>query len=46
MLTVERDSEGVVDRIVLAAALSTGLVHEFFRRQPSLTELFREVVTG
>lgn len=44
VLTVERGSESVVDQAVLAAALSTGPVHEFSRRQPSLTELFREVV--
>ena len=44
VMTVERGTESVVDQAVLAAALSTGPVHEFFRRQPSLTELFREVV--
>lgn len=44
MLTVERGSENVVDQAVLAAALRTGPVHEFSRGQPSLTELFREVV--
>ena len=44
VLTVERGSENVVDQAVLAAALRTGPVHEFSRSQPSLTELFREVV--
>ena len=44
VLTVERGSERVVDQAVLAAALRTGPVHEFSRSQPSLTELFREVV--
>jgi ABC-2 type transport system ATP-binding protein len=33
------------DQAVLAAALATGPVHEFARRRPSLTELFRDVVT-
>ncbi len=33
------------DQKVLAAALSTGPVHEFARRLPSLTELFRNVVS-
>jgi ABC-2 type transport system ATP-binding protein len=33
------------DQAVLAAALATGPVHEFARRRPSLTELFRGVVT-
>ncbi len=33
------------DQTVLRAALATGPVHEFARRRPSLTELFREVVT-
>jgi len=46
ILTVERGSESVVDQVVLAAALRTGPVHEFSRRQPSLTELFREVVAA
>lgn len=34
------------DQDVLAAALTTGPVHEFSLRRPSLTELFREVVTA
>lgn len=34
------------DQDVLAAALKTGPVHEFSLRRPSLTELFREVVTA
>ena len=37
--------EGADDQAVLAAALATGPVHEFAREQPSLTELFRTVVT-
>jgi ABC-2 type transport system ATP-binding protein len=31
--------------VVLRAALDTGPVHEFSRQRPSLTELFRSVVT-
>jgi len=46
VLDVERGSEHVVDQAVLAAALRTGPVHEFSRRQPSLTERFREVVAA
>jgi ABC-2 type transport system ATP-binding protein len=46
VLTIERGSEGVDDQAVLAAALRTGPVHEFTRRQSSLTELFREVVAA
>ncbi|MFE3289680.1 ABC transporter ATP-binding protein [Rhodococcus sp. NPDC059234] len=34
------------DQAVLAAALKTGPVHEFSLRRPTLTELFREVVTA
>lgn len=34
------------DQEVLAAAMKTGPVHEFTRHRPSLTELFREVVSG
>ncbi|ONI90456.1 ABC transporter ATP-binding protein [Saccharothrix sp. ALI-22-I] len=33
------------DQVVLRAALDTGPVHEFSRQRPSLTELFRSVVT-
>ncbi|HET8614921.1 MAG TPA: ATP-binding cassette domain-containing protein [Actinomycetales bacterium] len=33
------------DQAVLHAALATGPVHEFRRRRPSLTELFRHVVS-
>jgi ABC-2 type transport system ATP-binding protein len=33
------------DQLVLRAALATGPVREFRRRRPSLTELFRHVVT-
>lgn len=34
------------DQDVLAAALKTGPVHEFSLRRPTLTDLFREVVTA
>nr|WP_243869353.1 ATP-binding cassette domain-containing protein [Amycolatopsis granulosa] len=37
--------EGADDQAVLRAALTTGPVHEFARHRPSLTELFRHVVT-
>jgi ABC-2 type transport system ATP-binding protein len=43
--TVLELAEGADDQPVLAAALATGPVHEFARRQPSLTELFRHVVS-
>ncbi len=43
VLSLER---GADDQAVLAAVLGTGPVHEFSRRQPSLTELFREAVTA
>jgi ABC-2 type transport system ATP-binding protein len=33
------------DQTVLRAALATGPVHEFARRRPSLTQLFRDVVS-
>jgi ABC-2 type transport system ATP-binding protein len=46
VLTVERGNENDVGQAVLAAALRTGPVHEFSRSQPSLTELFREVVAA
>jgi ABC-2 type transport system ATP-binding protein len=36
---------GADDQMVLKAALATGPVHEFAHRLPSLTELFRNVVT-
>lgn len=36
---------GTDDQIILRAALATGPVHEFTRKLPSLTELFRNVVT-
>lgn len=36
---------GADDQAVLRAALATGPVHEFARRRPSLTELFRNVVS-
>jgi ABC-2 type transport system ATP-binding protein len=38
-------ASGVDDQLVLRAALETGPVHEFAHRLPSLTELFRNVVT-
>ena len=37
--------DGADDQAVLAAALATGPVREFARKQPSLTELFRSVVS-
>jgi ABC-2 type transport system ATP-binding protein len=37
---------GADDQAVLKAALATGPVHEFARQRPSLTELFRDIVTG
>ncbi|MFE0026576.1 ABC transporter ATP-binding protein [Amycolatopsis sp. NPDC059021] len=37
--------DGADDQEVLRAALATGPVREFARKQPSLTELFRSVVT-
>ncbi len=43
--TVLRAAEDVDDQAVLKAALATGPVHEFSRRRPALTELFRNVVT-
>jgi ABC-2 type transport system ATP-binding protein len=38
-------ADGVDDQAVLHAALAAGPVHEFSRQRPSLTELFRNVVT-
>jgi ABC-2 type transport system ATP-binding protein len=38
-------TDGADDQAVLQAALATGPVHEFARRRPSLTELFRTVVS-
>lgn len=43
--TVLELADGVDDQVVLRAALATGPVREFTRRRPSLTELFRNVVT-
>src|SRR3954454_12778900 len=43
--TVLELSGGVDDQAVLRAALATGPVHEFGLRRPSLTELFRHVVS-
>jgi ABC-2 type transport system ATP-binding protein len=43
--TVLELGDGVDDQAVLHAALATGPVTEFSRRRPSLTELYREVVT-
>src|SRR5262245_10681320 len=37
---------GVDDQSVLRAALATGPVHEFGRRRPSLTDLFRHIVSS
>lgn len=46
VLTIEAGSENVVGQAVLGVALRTGPVHEFTRTQPSLTEMFREVVAA
>lgn len=43
--TVLELGDGADDQAVLHAALATGPVIEFSRRRPSLTELYREVVT-
>jgi ABC-2 type transport system ATP-binding protein len=43
--TVLELADGADDQAVLRAALATGPVHEFGRRLPSLTELFRHVVS-
>ena len=43
--TVLELAPGADDQIVLKTALATGPVREFTRRRPSLTELFRHVVT-
>ncbi|MFD1810750.1 ABC transporter ATP-binding protein [Rhodococcus gannanensis] len=44
--TVLELDDDAVDQDVLAAALKTGPVHEFSVNRPTLTELFREVVTA
>ncbi|ACU34500.1 ABC transporter related [Actinosynnema mirum DSM 43827] len=44
--TVVELAPGADDQVVLGAALATGPVHEFSRQRPSLTELFRSVVTS
>ncbi|SDN38961.1 ABC transporter ATP-binding protein [Allokutzneria albata] len=43
--TVLELADGTDDQAVLRAALDTGPVHEFTRLRPTLTELFRNVVT-
>ncbi|WP_020499321.1 ABC transporter ATP-binding protein [Sciscionella marina] len=43
--TIVELAEGADDQQVLQAALATGPVREFARHRPSLTELFRNVVT-
>ncbi|MBB4911114.1 ABC transporter ATP-binding protein [Actinophytocola algeriensis] len=43
--TVLELGDGADDQAVLHAALATGPVTEFSRQRPSLTELYREVVT-
>jgi ABC-2 type transport system ATP-binding protein len=43
--TVLELGDGADDQAVLHAALATGPVAEFSRQRPSLTELYREVVT-
>ncbi|MGV5046612.1 ATP-binding cassette domain-containing protein [Rhodococcus pyridinivorans] len=44
--TVLTITPGADDQLILKAALATGPVHEFSLRRPSLTELFREVVSA
>ena len=44
--TVLTVTPGADDQLILKAALATGPVHEFSLRRPSLTELFREVVSA
>ncbi|WP_007519046.1 ABC transporter ATP-binding protein [Pseudofrankia saprophytica] len=44
--TVLALAAGADDQQVLRAALATGPVHEFAHRRPTLTELFREVVSS
>lgn len=44
--TVVELGAGADDQQVLKAALATGPVHEFARQRPSLTELFRNVVSS
>ncbi|MCP3800155.1 ATP-binding cassette domain-containing protein [Allokutzneria sp. A3M-2-11 16] len=43
--TVVELADGADDQVLLRAALDTGPVHEFTRLRPTLTELFRNVVT-
>jgi ABC-2 type transport system ATP-binding protein len=43
--TVLELEDGADDQQILRAALATGPVHELARRRPSLTELFRHVVS-
>ncbi|GAA4851810.1 ABC transporter ATP-binding protein [Saccharopolyspora rosea] len=43
--TTLRLTDGADDQAVLKAAMAAGAVREFTRRRPSLTELFRNVVT-
>jgi ABC-2 type transport system ATP-binding protein len=43
--TVLELAPGADDQMVLRTALASGPVHEFARRRPSLTDLFREVVS-
>jgi ABC-2 type transport system ATP-binding protein len=38
--------DGADDQAILRAALQTGPVHEFARRRPSLTDLFRHIVSA
>ncbi|WP_455900630.1 ABC transporter ATP-binding protein [Rhodococcus gordoniae] len=44
--TVLTVTPGADDQLILKAALATGPLHEFSLRRPSLTELFREVVSA
>jgi ABC-2 type transport system ATP-binding protein len=43
--TVLELAAGTDDQVILRAALATGPVHEFARTRPSLTDLFRNVVS-
>jgi len=38
--------DGADDQVILRAALETGPVHEFIRARPSLTDLFRHIVSA
>lgn len=40
------DDRDDIGQALLAAALGAGPVHEFGRQRPSLSDLYRDVVTG